>query len=75
MEDVSAIPMHVNALQVFAIKIAAQVRPFIYHQTLLTSLGCHVGEHTTKEPCAYNEKVIFLGAQSHNIRKKGERVR
>ena len=75
MKDVSAISMHVNALQVFAIKIAAQVRPLVNHQTLLASLGCQVGEHTAKEPCANNKNIIFLGVQSHNIRKKGERVR
>ena len=75
MEDVSAIPMHVNALQLFAIKIAAQVRALVNHQTLLASLGCQVGEYTAKEPCANNEKIIFLGAQNHNIRKKGEGVR
>ena len=50
----------------FAIKIAAQVRPLIYHQTLLASPGCQVGEHTAKEPCANNEKIIFLRAQCHH---------
>ncbi len=50
----------------FAIKIAAKVRPLVNHQTLFASQGCHVSEHTAKEPCANNEKIIFLRAQCHH---------
>lgn len=75
MEDVSAMPMHVNALQVLAIKIATQVRPFVNHQALFTLQGCQMSKHTAKETYTNNEKIIFLSTQSHNIRKGGEGVR
>lgn len=55
----------------FAIKIAAQVRPLVNHQAHFASQGCQMSKHTTEETCANNEKIIFLRAQSHYIRKKG----
>ena len=52
--------MYVNAFYVFTIDISSYVWAFIYDNTFFPGLVCSIGEGSSKEPCTYNKKIIFL---------------
>ena len=54
MEDMRSVLMHINTLDIFAIDIATELWPLVYHQTLLPLLMSEVCECGAEKAGAYN---------------------
>lgn len=60
MEDMCAILMDVDALDVLAIDVAAQVWAFVDDEARLALLAGEVGERGSEEPGAHDEIVVMI---------------
>jgi len=60
MEDMRPIFMHIDALNILAIDISAQMWSLIYYQTSFALLMGKVGECGSEETGTHNEIVVSL---------------
>ena len=58
VEDVGTVGMHLYAVRVAAIDVAARVRATVHHQAPATGLAGFVGKDGTKEARAHNEVIV-----------------
>lgn len=60
MEDVGAVCMYMNAVDIFAVDVSAGVRPLVYHQTAFPGRFGLVREDTAEQTCPYDEVIVLL---------------
>ena len=58
MEDVRAVPVHVNAVHVFVENVAPCVVALVDDKTAITALAGFVGKGGAKEPRPHNEVIV-----------------
>ena len=63
MEDVGTILMDVDAFDILAIDIAAQVRAFVYDEAFLALLPGLMGESGTKQAGTNNEIIVVFHSE------------
>ena len=60
MKNMRTVFMHVDAVYLFAVDIAAGVWTFLYHQTSLSGFMSLMGKHGSEQAAAYNQVIVWF---------------
>jgi len=67
MENVGAIAVHMNALDILTIHISADVIAFFHNQTGFSSLFCLISPDTCVKSASYQYIIIFFHSKIHLV--------